>query len=38
MSERCRMGFDSGPPMTPSVYNNNVLLFLTPDYFGTSTR
>ena len=34
LSERCLMGFNSGPPMTPSVYNNNVQLFLTPDYFG----
>ena len=34
LSERCLMGFNSGPPMTPSVYNNNVQLFLTPGYFG----
>ena len=34
LSERCLMGFNSGPPMTPSVYNNNVQLFLTPDTFG----
>ena len=34
LSERCLMGFNSGPPMTPSVYNNNVQLFLTPDHFG----
>ena len=34
ISERCLMGFNSGPPMTPSAYNNNVQLFLTPDYFG----
>ena len=34
LSERCLMGFNSGPPMTPSVYNNNVQLFLTPNHFG----
>ena len=34
LSERCLMGFNSGPPMTPSVYNNNVQFFLTPDHFG----
>ena len=34
LSERCLMGFNAGPPMTPSVYNNNVQLFLTPEHFG----
>ena len=34
LSERCLMGFNAGPPMTPSVYNNNVQFFLTPDHFG----
>ena len=34
ISERCLMGFNSGPPMTPSAYNNNVQLFLTPRYFA----
>ncbi len=29
---RCIMGFNSGPPMTPGGYNNNVQLFQTPDY------
>ena len=29
---RCILGFNSGPPMTPSAYNNNVQLFQTPDY------
>ena len=28
-SERCLLGFNSGPPMTPSAYNNNVQLFQT---------
>ena len=26
------MGFNSGPPMTPSAYNNNVQLFQTSDH------
>ena len=29
---RCILGFNGGPPMTPSAYNNNVQLFQTPDY------
>ena len=28
---RCILGFNSGPPMEPSAYNNNVQLFQTPD-------
>jgi hypothetical protein len=28
---RCITGFNSGPPMTPGGYNNNVQLFQTPD-------
>ena len=28
-SERCLLGFNSGPPMTPSAYNNNVQIFQT---------
>ena len=31
LSERCILGFNSGPPMAPSGYNNNVQLFQTPD-------
>ena len=27
ISERCLLGFNSGPPMTPSAYNNNVQIF-----------
>ena len=30
--ERCIMGFNSGPPMNPSAYNNNMQLFQTPDH------
>ncbi len=29
---RCIMGFNAGPPMTPSAYNNNMQLFQTPDH------
>ena len=30
--ERCYLGFNSGPPMTPSAYNNNMQLFQNRDY------
>ena len=33
-SERCLLGFNSGPPMTPSAYNNNMQLFQTADHVG----
>ena len=29
---RCLLGFNSGPPMMPSGYNNNMQLFQTPGY------
>ena len=29
---RCLLGFNSGPPMTPAGYNQNVQLVQTPDY------
>ena len=29
---RCTRGFNAGPPMRPSAYNNNVQLFQTRDY------
>ncbi len=32
LSERCIMGFNSGPPMVPSAYNNNVQLVQTADH------
>jgi hypothetical protein len=32
LSERCLVGFSSGPPFGPSAYNNNVHLFQTGDY------
>lgn len=34
LAERCLVGFNSGPPMMPSGYNNNMQLFQTP---GTVT-
>ncbi|MBM87169.1 MAG: hypothetical protein CMQ41_02205 [Gammaproteobacteria bacterium] len=33
LAERCIMGFNSGPPMIPSAYNNNVQIVQTEDYF-----
>jgi hypothetical protein len=32
LPERCILGFNSGPPMVPSAYNNNVQLVQTHDY------
>ena len=32
LAERCILGFNSGPPMLPSAYNNNVQLLQTPDH------
>ena len=32
LAERCLLGFNAGPPMLPSVYNNIMQLFQTPDY------
>ena len=32
ISERCLLGFNSGPPMTPSAYNNNVQIFQSTDH------
>ena len=29
---RCLTGLNSGPPMTPDTYNNNVQVFQTPEY------
>ena len=29
---RCILGFNAGPPFTPSAYNNNIQLFQTPDH------
>src|SRR5262245_6919708 len=32
MAERCILGFNSGPPMVPSAYNNNVQIVQTPGH------
>jgi hypothetical protein len=32
VGERCILGFNSGPPMLPSAYNNNVQIVQTDDY------
>ena len=32
VDERCILGFNSGPPMNPSAYNNNMQLFQTGDH------
>src|ERR1700704_3397393 len=32
LQERCIMGLNAGPPMTPGAYNNNFQLLQTPDY------
>ena len=32
VTDRCIMGFNSGPPFLPSAYNNTVQLLQTPDY------
>lgn len=31
LSERCLIGFNAGPPFTPSLYNNNVQIFQSRD-------
>jgi len=31
LSERCLLGFNAGPPMVPSAYNNNVQIFQSED-------
>ena len=32
LAERCLLGFNSGPPLMPSAYNNYMQVFQTPDY------
>ena len=31
LSERCLVGFNAGPPLSPSAYNNNLRIVQTPD-------
>ena len=35
---RCILGFNAGPPFTPSAYNNNMQLFQTPDHVVVGTE
>ncbi|PYR35340.1 MAG: hypothetical protein DMF89_12325 [Acidobacteria bacterium] len=37
-SDRCILGFNAGPPLTPGGYNQNVQLFQTQDYVALVTE
>jgi hypothetical protein len=37
-SDRCLVGFNAGPPLTPGGYNQNLQVFLTQDYVGLVTE
>ena len=37
-SERCMLGFNAGPPITPGGYNQNVQIFQTADYVAILTE
>ena len=37
-SDRCIVGFNAGPPITPLAYNQNMQLFQTPDYVVVLTE
>ena len=36
--DRCILGFNAGPPMNPSAYNNNMQLFQTSDHVALVTE
>jgi hypothetical protein len=38
LGERCIMGFNAGPPFTPSAYNNNIQIVQTKDYVMIMTE
>ena len=38
LGERCLLGFNSGPPIVPHAYNNNMQVFQTPDYVAVLTE
>ena len=38
LSERCLVGFNAGPPLTPGAYNNNLRIVQTPDYIVLVTE
>ena len=37
-ADRCIMGFNAGPPITPGGYNQNIQLFQTPDHVVVMTE
>ncbi len=37
-ADRCLMGFNAGPPMTPGGYNQNVQIFQTPNHLVLMTE
>ena len=37
-ADRCIIGFNAGPPMTPGAYNNNMQFFQTPEYVTILTE
>jgi hypothetical protein len=38
LAERCLVGFNAGPPFTPSAYNNNIQVVQTRDYVVIMTE
>jgi hypothetical protein len=38
LSERCIIGFNSGPPILPSAYNNNLQIFQSPGHVAIHTE
>ncbi|NKB99658.1 MAG: hypothetical protein GKR90_14340 [Pseudomonadales bacterium] len=38
LSERCLLGFNAGPPIMPSAYNNNLRIVQTPKYVMLMTE
>jgi hypothetical protein len=36
--DRCIMGFNAGPPMTPGAYNNIMMIVQTPDHVVVHTE
>lgn len=38
LSERCLLGFNAGPPIMPSAYNNNLRIVQTPDHLLVVTE
>lgn len=38
LSERCIMGFNAGPPISPSLYNNNLQIIQNKDYVVIMTE